>query len=140
VAELVQPCALGGPAGAALGSAVGAIAGLLGSITNLGYIMSVGQVAYRGMSSSNQDLLVHETAHVWQGKNSTFALSYVFGSAISQCIQGTGAYSYTAGQAWGSYNPEQQASIIEDWYKAGESGAHALYPYIRDYVRKGKVS
>jgi hypothetical protein len=131
---------LGGPAGAALGSAIGAVASLLGSVTNLGYIMNVGPSAYGGMSASHDDLLVHETAHVWQGRNSTFALSYVFGSAISQCLQGTGAYRYTAGQPWGSYNPEQQASIIEDWYVAGQSGAHSLYPYIRDYVRRGKTS
>lgn len=149
---------LGGPAGAALATAISSVGALLGSVANFGYIMSVGPGAYTDMSrdypnpsgrrtaNDYRALLVHETTHVWQGKNSVFALSYVFGSAISQCAASLGgsttggAYNYTAGAAWGSLNPEQQASVVEDWYLAGESGSHALYPYIRDYVRKGKTS
>jgi hypothetical protein len=122
--------------------------------------MSVGASAYSDMSrdfpSPNprrgqtvdefRALLVHETTHVWQGRNSVFALSYVFGSAISQCAASlggsttSGAYSYPANPNWGSLNPEQQASLVEDWYKAGESGSHPLYSYIRDYVRHGRTS
>lgn len=150
--------ALAGPAGAALMSAVSSVGALIGSAINFGYIMSVGPGAYSDMSRDYanpvpprtvktwRDLLVHETTHVWQGKNSVFALSYVFGSAISQCAaalggSGTGgAYNYTAGTPWGSLNPEQQAHLVEDWYDAGESGSHPLYPYIRDKVRKGKTS
>jgi hypothetical protein len=127
-----------GPAGAALASAIASAASWLGSVVNFGYIMCVGEKPYPDMSKSYPGLLVHETTHAWQGKNSTLALSYVFASAISQCMGD--AYGYTAGKPWGEYNPEQQASIVEDWYEAGESGSHTLYPYIRDYVRKGKVS
>lgn len=130
------------PIGAVLGFGVGAGLALVGSVVNAGYLMNVGQYAYPDMSSSQDDreLLVHETAHVWQGKNSVFALSYVYGSAISQCTSGLGAYNYSPGNNWGSYNPEQQASIIEKWYKNGQSESDPLFPYIRDYVRKGKVS
>jgi hypothetical protein len=150
--------ALAGPAGAALMTAISSGAAWLSSFVNLGYIMSVGPGAYRDMTADYpnprpprtvgdyRNLLVHETAHVWQGKNSVFALSYVFGSAYSQCAASlgggttSGAYGYTAGLPWGNYNPEQQASIIEDWYAAGQPGSGTLWPYIRDFVRQGKVS
>jgi hypothetical protein len=141
---------LGGPAGAALGAAVGSLA----SIVNAAYLMNVGQSNYdtgsdgKGMATGDKkrELLVHETAHVWQGKNNTLALSYVYASALHQCkgIIGGGsrnaAYNATPGAAWGSYNPEQQASLIEKWFKDGEHGSGDIWPYIRDYVRKGKTS
>ena len=127
--------ALGAAASGFLAPVTAAL-GYATSFINLGYLMNVGS-AYPDMSSSNTDLLVHETAHVWQGKNSTFAMTYVFNSAISQCLRGTGAYSYTAGQSWGSYNAEQQASIIEHWYVAGKPTSGDLWPYIRDHVRIG---
>ncbi|RUQ35598.1 MAG: hypothetical protein EKK71_11885 [Candidatus Competibacteraceae bacterium] len=114
----------------------GAIAGYVTSFINVGYVMNVG-TAYSDMSTSNTDLLVHETMHVWQGKNSSLALSYVFNSCISQCLRGGGAYSYTAGKPWSSYNVEQQASIVEHWFLAGEPTSGDLWPYVRDYVRKG---
>lgn len=115
---------------------VTALAGYLTSFINLGYLMNVGS-AYPDMSTSNRDLLVHEAAHVWQGKNSVFAQSYVYNSAINQCLRGTGAYSYTPGQAWSSYNAEQQASLIEHWYMSGMPTSGNLWPYIRDHVRTG---
>lgn len=115
---------------------VAALGGYLTSFINLGYLMNVGS-AYPDMSRSNTDLLVHETCHVWQGKNSALAQTYVFDSAINQCIRGTGAYDYTAGQPWGSYNSEQQASIVEDWFLAHEPESGDLWHYIRDNVRTG---
>jgi hypothetical protein len=146
---------LGGPAGAALAAAVGSGAASLASFVNAAYIMNVGPNAYTDMSvdypdlatpNRYRDLLVHETCHVWQGKNSTFALSYVFGSAYNQCkgiLSGASrnaAYNYRPLGDWGSYNPEQQAKLVEDWYDAGEHGSGDLWPYIRDFVRKGTVS
>ncbi|REJ76418.1 MAG: hypothetical protein DWQ47_12500 [Acidobacteria bacterium] len=117
-------------------AAAATIGGYLGSIVNMGYLMNVGS-AFPDMSSSNTDLLVHETAHVLQGKNSVFAQSYVYDSAINQCIRGNAAYNYTAGQDWSSYNAEQQASIIEHWYTSGKPTSGSLWPYIRDHVREG---
>ena len=98
------------------------------------------------LAASDPALLVHEMAHVWQGRNSWFALSYVVESVVSQGVSawrgaGTGgAYTYAPGRPWGSYNPEQQASIIEDWYKSGMPTAGPLWPYIRDHVRRGRVT
>lgn len=111
----------------------------------MGYLMNIGPTHYANMAASHPALLVHETAHVWQGRNSAFALTYALESALHQCagILSTSdrgaAYAYTAGAAWSSYNPEQQAKIVEDWYKAGEPTSGSLWPYVRDYVRRGIV-
>jgi hypothetical protein len=85
-----------------------------------------------------QRLLVHETTHVWQGKNSTMALTYVFSSVLNQGLHGGAAYSYVAGQPWRSYNAEQQASIVEDWFRAGQPKSGSLYPYIVNSRSKGR--
>jgi hypothetical protein len=110
--------------------------GYASSVINAGYLMNVGD-DYDKLATTEQRLLVHETTHVWQGKNSTFALSYVFSSLLHQALDGSGAYAYTPGQPWGSYNAEQQASIVEDWFRTGMSTSGPLYPYITDHVRKG---
>ena len=115
---------------------VTAFFGYLTSFVNLGYLINVGS-AYADMSSRNADLLVHETAHVWQGKNSLLSQSYVYNSAINQCVRGDSAYDYTAGSNWHAYNAEQQAQIVEHWFEAGEPTSGDLWPYIQDHIRKG---
>jgi hypothetical protein len=109
--------------------------GYLSSFINLAYLINVGD-EYDSLTTSGRDTLVHETTHVWQGKNSTFALSYVFDSVWNQCVL-KNAYAYTPGDPWASYNVEQQASIVQDWYMAGESTSSVLYHYITDNVRTG---
>ena len=112
---------------------------------NLGYIVSVGPAAYPDMSINNRDLLVHELAHVWQGSNARSSTTYVANSIMNQCrsdltIGGTkSAYDFTPGNNWRTYNAEQQASIIEKWFVDGMATSGDLWPYIRDYVRKGIV-
>jgi hypothetical protein len=118
------------------GDFIGAIGvGYLSSFVNLAYLINVGS-DYDKLTTSARNVLVHETCHVWQGKNSTFALSFVFNSIYNQCVVGS-AYTYAPGRPWGDYNVEQQASIVEDWYVAGESTGSPLYHYITDTVRKG---
>jgi hypothetical protein len=130
-------------------ASVGATSGLLAevsSFTNLAYFMNVGPSFYPDLTRrnrSNQFLdasatLVHETMHVWQGKNSWFAMTYVFSSVLNQAFKGGGAYTYRIGDPWRSMNAEQQAKLVEDWYwRSGESVTDTRYPYIRDFVRKG---
>jgi hypothetical protein len=113
----------------------GAGLGYLGSVINFAYLLNVGS-AYDSLLLHEKNLLVHETAHVWQGKNSHFALSYVFSSIFNQCVH-QNAYSYVPGAPWSSYNAEQQASIVEDWFAAGQPMSGPLYPYITNHVRKG---
>jgi hypothetical protein len=73
-----------------------------------------------------------------RGKNSRLALTYVFNSVLNQCLHGSGAYSYTAGQPWRSYDAEQQAMIIEHWFRLGQPQTSPLYPYIVNHVQGGR--
>jgi hypothetical protein len=116
------------------------------SAVNLGYIMNVGPDAFPDMTAT-QDFrrtLVHETTHVWQGKNSIFSMTYVINSAFNQC-QGmmkssrSAAYGFKAGSPFHTYNAEQQAYLVETWYDSGSPTSGPLWPYIRDYIRKGKA-
>jgi hypothetical protein len=54
-------------------------------------------------------------------------------------LAGRNPYRYTFGQPWSSFDPEQKAQIVEDWFKTGEHtmSYDPFWPYIRDYVRKG---
>jgi hypothetical protein len=123
------------------GSMLSTVTGMV----NLGYIMSIGPTAYPDLSRDFSWLLVHETAHVWQGKNSRSANTYVNNSIMHQCrasIFGAGrgaAYDFTPGQPWSSYNVEQQARIIDLWFHQGQRSDHPSFPYIRDYVRRGRT-
>jgi hypothetical protein len=129
-------------------------AGFGASIVNAGYVINVGPKYYPDLTITpwGKDLLVHEMTHVWQGKHSVFALSATLGALAAQCrgmsVSGgfsgrSGAYAYSVSSPlapWGNFNPEQQAQIVEDWYHNGSSKTDDLYPYIQDYVRKGKTS
>jgi hypothetical protein len=65
-------------------------------------------------------VLVHELTHVWQGYNQSFAWDYVFNSVINQIRYGISAYDYTPGAQWDTYQTEQQAHIVEDWFANGQ--------------------
>lgn len=91
--------------------------------------------------------LIHELTHVWQGHRHLFAWDYVLSSLWNQCrcgVAGTSAYTYTPGKQWSEYNPEQQASIVEDWYVATEGAMNLtqgsdLLPYIETNIRPGSL-
>lgn len=87
------------------------------------------------------DLLVHELAHVWQGQHGVpFMSNSLFhqGKAVIEGGDRDRAYGFEPGAQWRSYNAEQQASIVEAWYRDGRKTTHVLYPYIRDNVRNGQ--
>ncbi len=131
---------LGGSAAALAAGALAAGAGFVASGLNRRYWMNVGPAGFAGMERGRlAALLVHETAHVWQGFNARFALSYVAGSAAAQLRRGLDAYAYEPGGPWGRYNPEQQASVIEHWFAAGEREDDPRFPYLRDHVRRGRT-
>ena len=114
------------------------------------FTLHMGEVAYADCTSSRwttgvgtiRNTFIHELTHVWQGHHSWAKGMYQLQSLGSQAkaILGTGdrnnAYTYTAGAAWDSYNVEQQAEIVEDWFKGGMSATSPLFPYIRDHIRK----
>lgn len=116
------------------------------------FILHMGVNAYSNATSSGnisssrakkiRNAFIHELVHVWQGQHSHLSGGYQASSLLSQAwaiVTGRGrnaAYRYTAGEEWGSYNVEQQASIVEDWFKNGSSESDALFRYIRDNIRK----
>jgi len=102
------------------------------------YVMHLGPDAYRNANQNNLDIiLMHELTHVWQGHHGRSRWCYVCNSVINQARYGSSAYSYTLGQDWSSYNAEQQAQIVEDWYRAGmnERDSDTRWRYIRDNIR-----
>jgi hypothetical protein len=123
----------------------------LGSAVNAGYIMNVGSFGDDDMSASSEgsSLLVHEMTHVWQGKNSVFSLTYVYNSLYNQCKGMIAAKGSLEGRnsaynidrtnlgAWSDYNAEQQANIVETWYKEGMDESSDLFQFISDNVRQG---
>jgi outer membrane protein OmpA-like peptidoglycan-associated protein len=104
------------------------------------YVLHVGD-GYYGMSSAHRPddraLLIHELVHVWQGEHSRWRGSFVVESGWSQLCDGDAAYDYdpTKLKDWDSYNPEQQAQIVEGWYSAGMSQTDPRYAYIRCNIR-----
>lgn len=75
-------------------------------------------------------ILIHELCHVWQGVNHVCSWSYVVGSLSNQALYGSKAYDYKPGDLWGEYNFEQQAHIVEDWYRTGLQTSSPLYTYV----------
>jgi len=108
------------------------------------YVIHVGD-GYYGMSSPNlpddRALLIHELVHVWQGEHSRWRGSFVAKSGWAQLHDGDDAYNYDPARLknWDSYNPEQQAQIVEDWYKAGALETDPRYWFVRCNIR-GKCS
>jgi hypothetical protein len=86
------------------------------------------------------DILIHELTHVWQGVHGSTCFSYAINSLYHQAKSffgggsRDGAYDFTPGQPWDSYNAEQQASIVETWFANGSSSTDALFPYITDTI------
>lgn len=106
----------------------------LASSLNLGYVMNVGR-AYSTLHSAHQSLLIHEMTHVWQGEKAFFSISYVLRSCFHQILKGKKAYSYELGKNWRKYSVEQQAQIIEDWFRSGKPEFGYLWDYVKENVR-----
>ncbi|MGB8508061.1 MAG: hypothetical protein WCD76_06640 [Pyrinomonadaceae bacterium] len=91
-----------------------------------------------------RNVLIHELTHVWQGHHSLFAWEYMIESMIAQghavIMKGdrNRAYDYTPGNAWDSYNVEQQALIVQHWFTRGMRTDDELYSYIADHIRAGR--
>lgn len=120
-------------------------------VPGMRYALNVGSVAYNDLTSTGPtygllcdnfgricDLFVHEMTHVWQAFNDSN-----WTMARSAWAQSFGAgYEYTPGDSWDSYNVEQQAHIVEDWYRykdTAPSFAEDRYPYVRLVVRSGRL-
>jgi broad specificity polyphosphatase/5'/3'-nucleotidase SurE len=91
--------------------------------------------------------MIHELGHVWQGENE--GPFYISHALYSQGTMGQAAYEYTqghpsneasleattnAGGGLETYNPEQQAQIIADYYTqlVDKKPTTAWDPYIAE--------
>ncbi|KYG00567.1 hypothetical protein BE21_07130 [Sorangium cellulosum] len=112
---------------------------LVAGCVPLAYTINVGLNGFiHGMDTVQPATLVHELTHVWQGAHRLISSQYMWESIAHQAmgwIRGTDHYRYVPGQSWSSYNVEQQASIVEDWFARGERTDDPLYRYIRDDIR-----
>ncbi|MGC2658558.1 MAG: hypothetical protein WA324_11430 [Bryobacteraceae bacterium] len=95
------------------------------------YVIHMGR---RGFASTAdpylRGVLIHELCHVWQGLHHLCSWSYVAGSHANRLLYGQKMYDYKAGDMWGEYNVEQQAHIVEDWYRTGRRTDSPLYRYV----------
>ena len=102
------------------------------------YIINFGSSGFANAGSlANLPTFIHELTHVWQAYQQTFPNGYIFNSLWHQVISGSNAYSYTPGQNWNSYNVEQQASLVQDWFSSGMSSTNSRFTYIRNTIRTG---
>ncbi|MET0625546.1 MAG: hypothetical protein ABW250_21605 [Pyrinomonadaceae bacterium] len=87
---------------------------------------------------------VHELTHVWQGYHSGLGWEYMVQSVIAQghaiLIKGDRrrAYEYYPGAPWRTYNVEQQALLVQDWYSRGMRRDDVRYPYVANHIRAGR--
>ena len=77
-------------------------------------------------------LFVHEMTHVWQYYHH---YNVILSSAWANSF-GDG-YKAVPGKPWDSYNVEQQATLVEEWYKGGKTASDARFVYIDKIVRRG---
>jgi hypothetical protein len=110
------------------------------------YTLNLGPEGYKDAAAPNwAPTLIHELTHVWQGQNGTLGFGYMLKSVGCQCrafvTKGdtSAAYQYEVGKDWDDYNVEQQASIVEDWYRNGLKDTDSRYRYIRDNIHRGKA-
>ena len=102
------------------------------------YLINFGASGFaNAISSTNVATFIHELTHVWQAYQQAFTYGYIFNSIWHQAISGSNAYSYTPGQNWNSYNVEQQASLVQDWFSSGMSSSNPRFTYIRNTIRTG---
>ncbi|HWS89794.1 MAG TPA: hypothetical protein VN282_22695 [Pyrinomonadaceae bacterium] len=95
-----------------------------------------------------RDTFIHELTHVWQGYHGVLGWAYMAQSLLWQgyavLTQGhrNKAYDYEPGAAWGDYNVEQQALLVQDWYLNGMREDDERFPYIAGHIRaaKGRAS
>ena len=109
------------------------------------YTIYFGPEVFRdGADQRKPDTFIHELTHVWQGYHSGLGWEYMVESMIAQghavITQGdrNRAYDYKPGEPWDSYNVEQQALLVQDWFRNGMRTDDERYTYIVNNIRAGK--
>jgi len=89
-----------------------------------------------------RDTFIHELTHVWQGYHGLLGWAYMAQSMLAQGYailtqhDRNMAYAYKPGEPWRSYNVEQQARLVQDWFLEGmKTDDDARYSYIVKHIR-----
>jgi hypothetical protein len=84
--------------------------------------------------------LVHEMTHVWQMHHSWFGAVWISSAVNQACRQGH-AYLYGEGNLgkkdWDDFGAEEQAQIVEDWFRNGLHSSDPRFQYIHKNIRNG---
>ena len=96
--------------------------------------LNVGPSIYRNAFLYKPATFIHEMTHAWQYLHGNHV---VLDSLYSQATSHD-AYTYKPGAAWDSYNVEQQASIVEDWFKS-HANKRDRQKYMENNIWKGKI-
>ncbi len=67
----------------------------------------------------NGEVLIHELAHAWQIAHNSFIPGFVCSGIVNQTnyVMGDDVYAYgSPGPPWSSFNLEQQAQIVNQWF------------------------
>lgn len=81
------------------------------------------------------DVFIHELTHVWQGEHQPNVLKI---KSHYHQPPSKNDYCYAVGENWNTYDAEQQAQIVEDWFNpriGSESTEDARYNYIVENIR-----
>ncbi len=81
------------------------------------------------------DVFIHELTHAWQGEHQPTVLKQ---KSLYHQPPSKNEYNYALGASWNSYDAEQQAQIVEDWFNprvGGESTEDSRYRYIVENIR-----
>jgi hypothetical protein len=85
------------------------------------------------------ELLIHELTHAWQIARNGFIPGFVCSGVVNQTayVMGDNVYAYgPAGPDWASFNLEQQAQIVNEWFAGdgrsrGWGAMNSANPYAR---------
>jgi hypothetical protein len=101
------------------------------------YVLHLGPDGFLNALSTPrlQATFIHELTHVWQGHTQWWTWGYVVNSLWHQALRGRSAYRYVPGLPWRSYNVEQQAQLVQDWFAGGELPHDPRFFYIQAHIR-----
>jgi hypothetical protein len=110
------------------------------------YTIYFGPEVFRGGADARGvgDAFIHELTHVWQGWHGHLGWGYMIASVVAQgrAFVARGdrrvAYEYEPGRPWRSYNVEQQAQLVQDWFARGMRRDDERYGYIAEHIRAGR--
>jgi hypothetical protein len=82
-----------------------------------------------------RNILIHELTHVWQYYHGYWVIprSLWANSRFGKDYR----YTVTPDDAWDTFNVEQQAQMVEEWFDAGKSTSDDRFVYVDKIIRPG---